>query len=168
MFSGDEAIVVFDECLLTGLATEGEFLCVLRCSGCDVGGVEEHAAHEINCAAGTTPDAPSDLDKTYRVGNSFEASRRQGREVGFWVMPNCVAEVSGQELASGAGRCYTYGEIDCAADIIAFTVEDRAAMRADVQGRAVRLGVGEAIHRQAEGDGVGGLGEQQASSRPRS
>ena len=78
------------------------------------------------------------------------------------MMSGCVADAFGdQELSGGTGRRYPFGEIDCAADIIAFTVKDGAAVRADVQRGELWLGVDEAIHREAKGDGVGGLGERQ-------
>ena len=78
--------------------------------------------------------------------------------------PGCLGcNVAGMEEHTAHGVGFEGGAIGkCLGDeIIAFTIEDRAAVRTDVQRRELWLGVDEAVYRQAERDGVWGLGEHQ-------
>jgi hypothetical protein len=55
-----------------------------------------------------------------------------------------------------ADRCHACDEIDCAADVIAFTVEDSATIWADICRCKLWFCADEAVHDQAKRDGVGG------------
>lgn len=159
---GSEAIGIIGESTLACLAAKHECGSGPGCLGCNVAGMEEHTAHGVGFAVRAIRNCPADFDKTDEIGNPLESLRGQSGEVHVCLGSGGVSEICGdQKLACGASRRYPCGEIDCAAEIIAFTIEDRAAVRTDVQRRELWLGVDEAVYRQAERDGVWGLGEHQ-------
>lgn len=96
-----------------------------------------------------------DLDKADRVTQAFEEPWRERHELGVHLLLGVRTEfLDDHELPSGTVRCHPGGEVDTAADVVAFAVQDRAVVRAYVQGRELWLGFGELIDGQSKFDRV--------------
>src|SRR5258705_13887828 len=133
LLRGNEADGIFDERGLADVTAEGVAGSVPCGPSCHIVGMKTQTAYRVGFTVRAFRTTATYPDKTDRIGNSLESSRRQQREGGVCEIPRCLAKIfCDQELTRGTTGRHPCGQIDCATDIVTLTVEHTAMVCANV------------------------------------
>jgi hypothetical protein len=129
LLRGNEARGIFDERVPADVTAEGVAGSMPRGPSCHIVGMEKQTAYRVGLTVRAFRTTTTHPDKTDRIGNSLESSRRQQNEGGVCGIPRRLAKIfCDQELTRRTTRRDVRGQIDCAADIVTLTVEHTAVV----------------------------------------
>src|SRR5258705_102143 len=99
LLRGNEADGIFDERVLADVTAEGVAGSVPCGPSCDIVGMQKQTAHRVGFTVRAFRTTATHPDKTDRIGNSLESSRRQQSEGGVCEIPRRLAKSTNNTVA---------------------------------------------------------------------